>query len=231
MGMTIHDRIYQLRTASRLSQEALGEIVGVSYQTVQQWEKGKTAPSRKRVDDVAKALNTSVEYLLFGTSNVAQAADTIAVGGKNETGNVSNIPQYSLDKNEFRPVYVIERPPEGMPERLWDGETLVGATEQFAVLATSDPRAFLIPIVDTSMVPRFNPGEFALVEPAIEVDLEDDVLVRLKTGETLLKRLVSRRGGVQLSAYSEPGTTLHAEEEISWMFYVAHPVPSKKIKR
>lgn len=81
------------------------------------------------------------------------------------------------------------------------------------------------------MAPRYNPGEFALVEPSTDPELEDDVLVRLETGETMLKRLVSRRGGIQLASYNEPGSMLFKPEEITWIYYVAHPVPARKIRQ
>lgn len=156
--------------------------------------------------------------------NSDQAADS-------RTGNVPIPIQYSVDKSKFRPIPVVGRAQGGMPERIWtDGDYPVGATDKYAEVATSDPHAFLTPIVGTSMAPRYNPGEFALVEPATDPELEDDVLVRLTTGETMLKRLVSRRGGVQLASYNEPGTMLYDEAEITWMYYVAHPVPARKIK-
>ncbi|MDR5784091.1 S24 family peptidase [Caballeronia sp. LZ065] len=157
--------------------------------------------------------------------NNGQAADS-------RTGNVPIPIQYSVDKSKFRPIPVVGRAQGGMPERIWtDGDYPVGATDKYAEVATSDPHAFLTPIVGTSMSPRYNPGEFALVEPATDPELEDDVLVRLTTGETMLKRLVSRRGGVQLASYNEPGTMLYDETEITWMYYVAHPVPARKIKQ
>ncbi|MDR5756995.1 S24 family peptidase [Caballeronia sp. LZ035] len=157
--------------------------------------------------------------------NNSQAADS-------RTGNVPIPIQYSVDKSKFRPIPVVGRAQGGMPERIWtDGDYPVGATDKYAEVATSDPHAFLTPIVGTSMSPRYNPGEFALVEPATDPELEDDVLVRLTTGETMLKRLVSRRGGVQLASYNEPGTMLYDETEITWMYYVAHPVPARKIKQ
>lgn len=139
--------------------------------------------------------------------------------------------QYSAEEMKFRPIPVIGRAQGGMPERIWtDGDYPVGATDKYAMVATSDPHAFLTPIVGTSMVPKFNPGDYAFVEPATSVEIEDDVLVRLTTGETMLKRLISRRGGIQLASYNEPGTMLFAPEEIAWMYYVAHYVPARKIK-
>ncbi|AGW94628.1 hypothetical protein N234_31760 [Ralstonia pickettii DTP0602] len=147
--------------------------------------------------------------------------------------NVSRLPDphIQVGSSSARHVYVVGRANGGLPERIWtDGGYLVGATEEFAVLATDDPHAFLTPVIGTSMAPVYNPGDFAFVEPGTEVELGDDVLVRLGTGETILKRLQSLRNGVQLGSYSEPGILFFKPEEITWMYYVAHPVRRKKIK-
>jgi transcriptional regulator with XRE-family HTH domain len=228
--MNIHEKILDLRTRQNMSQQNLADAIGVSYQTVQQWENGKTAPSRKRLDAVAKALNTSAEYLLFGQSGELPGTDTLSTR-KIETEYVPVPLQYSVDVKNFRPVYVVGRAQGGLPERIWtDGDYPVGATDEFAELATTDPHAFLSPIVGTSMVPKFNPGDFVFVEPATPIEVEDDVLVRLTTGETMIKRLISRRGGIQLGSYNEPGTMLYRPDEITWMYYIAHYVPARKIK-
>lgn len=90
-----------------------------------------------------------------------------------------------------------------MAERIWgDGDYPVGATGDYAEVASGDPHAFVVPVEGPSMIPRYNPGEFALVEPGTTVDIEDDVLVRLATGQTLIKRLISRRSGVTLGSYN-----------------------------
>lgn len=66
---SIHQRIKRLRTSKGLSQEGLAELLGVKYQSVQEWERENgTAPSRKRQEDVAKALGVSIEELLLGTA-------------------------------------------------------------------------------------------------------------------------------------------------------------------
>lgn len=168
----------------------------------------------------------------FEGLSTSHEGDTYNSPMTTETSNVPVPLQYSVDNRNVRRVFVVGHAPGGMPERLWtDGDCPVGATNQYAELATVDPHAFLSPINDTSMSPRYNPGEFALIEPATEPELEDDVLVRLTTGTTMLKRLVSRRGGIQLASYNEPGTMLLKETEISWMYYVAHPVPARKIRQ
>src|SRR5690606_33340852 len=65
---TIHTRIREARQAKGLSTERLAALVGVSYQTIQQWENGKTAPKRQRLAKVADALGVTVEFLSLGTA-------------------------------------------------------------------------------------------------------------------------------------------------------------------
>lgn len=89
---------------------------------------------------------------------------------------------------------------------------------------------FLVAVDGASMVPRYNPGEFALVEPGTEPDLEDDVLVRLTDGTTMIKRLLSRRGGWRFGSYNYPEVLHYPAEQVTWVYYIAHPVPRRKIK-
>lgn len=73
--MTIHDRIKERRLAMGLgSHRALADLVGVSWQTVQLWEKeGGTAPNRSRIEKVAQVLGVTPEWLQHG---VDTAKDT-----------------------------------------------------------------------------------------------------------------------------------------------------------
>ena len=45
---SIHKRIKEGRERKGLSMEQLAEIIGVSWQTIQQWENGKTLPDVNR---------------------------------------------------------------------------------------------------------------------------------------------------------------------------------------
>lgn len=86
--MTIHRRIKERREALGLSMEALGERVGVVWQTIQQWEKevGGTAPKRERLHKVAEELKTSPEYLLFGDKGEsANATASSSLSGAAQT--------------------------------------------------------------------------------------------------------------------------------------------------
>lgn len=119
-----------------------------------------------------------------------------------------------------------------MPERIWtDGDHPVGATDTGAELASNDPEAFLVEVVGQSMFPKYENKNFALVEPNMPVELEDVVLVRLCSGETMIKRLISRKNGsFTFSSFNDTVLHVYEEDEVSWIYYCAHEVPRKRIK-
>lgn len=128
-------------------------------------------------------------------------------------------------------VWVVGNGQGGLPDRIWtDGDIPIGASDKYAEVASDDEHAFIVCVRGDSMIPRYQPGEYALVEPATQPDIEDDVLVRLATGETMLKRLLSRRSGVRLGSYNTTEVMTYREEEIVWIYYVSHPIPARKIK-
>lgn len=64
---TIHSRIKEKRLEKKLSMLALGKLVNVSWQTIQQWERSDgTAPRFSRLQQLADALDTTKAYLLDG---------------------------------------------------------------------------------------------------------------------------------------------------------------------
>lgn len=83
--VTIHEAIRNRRTELRMSMQELADAVSASeglaknlgWQTVQQWENGKTAPKRTRLEHVAKALKTTPEALLRGESAPSGQPDDV----------------------------------------------------------------------------------------------------------------------------------------------------------
>ncbi len=131
-----------------------------------------------------------------------------------------------------REIVVVGKVAGGLPERIWnDGDQPIGATDRVGAVISTDPLAFLCEVTEDSMVPKYVPGDFALVEPGTEPELEDDVIVRLHTGETLLKRLLSRRNGYRFGSYNNSTVLSFPSEDVTWIYYVAYPVPRRKIKQ
>lgn len=62
--MTLSEKIVYCRKKAVLSQEALAEKLGVSRQAVSKWETGESVPELNKMAALAKALNTSVDWLL-----------------------------------------------------------------------------------------------------------------------------------------------------------------------
>lgn len=73
--MSLGSRIRDLRERLGLSQERLGELMGVSFQAVSSWERDQTVPDTSRLTALAQALETSVAYLL---GEVLPAMDWVA---------------------------------------------------------------------------------------------------------------------------------------------------------
>ncbi|HDR9026918.1 S24 family peptidase [Burkholderia vietnamiensis] len=232
MEKPLHESVRRLLTAAhrvdaqieRLAD--LAKALNQSEQTINNWAYRGNGVSKQGRLLAQKLLGISAVWIEDGTG-----PEMAGSAGNDFDARHPALLQYPVNTKNFRCVYVIGRAQGGLPERIWtDGDYPVGATDEYAEIATSDPHAFLAPVVGGSMAPRFNPGEFALVEPGTEPEIEDDVLVRLVSGETMLKRLLSRRGGVRLGSYAEATTYTYQPDEISWMYYVAHPVPARKIK-
>jgi phage repressor protein C with HTH and peptisase S24 domain len=131
----------------------------------------------------------------------------------------------------LRRVPVIGTTQGGFPDRVWtDGDVPVGGGDEYADCSTTDKNAFLCRVMGSSMAPRYQQGEFCLVQPNTVPEIEDDVLVRLVTGETMLKRLLGVRGGLRLGSYNDDEIFTFADNEVLWCYYVVQPVPARNIK-
>lgn len=62
--MTLGEKIYKLRTEQGLSQETLGEKLGVSRQSVSKWETDQSVPELDKVVAISEVFGVSTDYLL-----------------------------------------------------------------------------------------------------------------------------------------------------------------------
>ncbi len=74
---TIHARIRRLREEKGLSKAALAKACGATYQAVQSWERGDTAPKRARLGAVAMALGVSPQELDHGAPTGSQKQPSV----------------------------------------------------------------------------------------------------------------------------------------------------------
>lgn len=63
------ENIYKLRKEKKLSQEQLAEQIGVSRQTISNWELNETSPNPEQLKLLSKSLNISIDELLNNDVN------------------------------------------------------------------------------------------------------------------------------------------------------------------
>lgn len=138
---------------------------------------------------------------------------------------------YMANMQKLVQVPVIGKAMGGLPDCMFTDEGRpINGHDEFAEVFSSDNQAFVIKVDGNSMFPKYVQGDYALIEPNTETELEDDVLIKTINGEVMLKRLISRRGGIHLASYNDTQSFIFQQDEIRWMYHVAYPIQSRKIK-
>ena len=75
----IGKQIAVLRKSKGLTQNELGERLGVSFQAVSKWERSETLPDITVLPDLAKVLETTVDFILSGGEKVVEYKGKISV--------------------------------------------------------------------------------------------------------------------------------------------------------
>lgn len=89
--MTLGTKIKRLREEKGYSQEKLAELLNVHAVTISKWENGTQIPRAERLNELAKILGVSSEYLLEGT----------AISDK-ETGKIKSLAEENADDLVYR---------------------------------------------------------------------------------------------------------------------------------
>jgi len=90
--MTLGEKIYSLRVKNGLSQEAFGEKLGVSRQSVSKWETDQSVPELDKIVMISELFTVTTDYLL--KESAAEPASgqwkgTTAAGGPGQWNGVS----------------------------------------------------------------------------------------------------------------------------------------------
>jgi transcriptional regulator with XRE-family HTH domain len=151
-----------------ISQQTVADIVGVSRQTVQQWEDGKTTPGRKRSAIVAKAYQ-----LPLGIIDPLAASSIKPIDSDPE---VHTIPIVRLDA-------LIDK--KGGTRALRDISRESGA----GMLAVAEglQHCFAVLVADESMEPDFRKDDVCIVDPKAEPKDGDIVIVGFPNHVALLR--------------------------------------------
>ena len=74
--MTLGEKIYRLRSERGMSQEAFGEVLGVSRQSVSNWETDQSLPELDKIVAISEIFAISTDYLLKETAKKREGQGT-----------------------------------------------------------------------------------------------------------------------------------------------------------
>lgn len=109
----------------------------------------------------------------------------------------------------------------------------VGAADKLIDWPTVDPNAYALRVRGDSMAPRYEAGEYILVEPNRVAEPGDIVIVKLRDGRKLLKKYLYRRNGevtlASINTEYRPLTVPLAEIEDNGIQFVAGTMSARSL--
>ncbi|HIN57429.1 MAG TPA: helix-turn-helix domain-containing protein [Acinetobacter pittii] len=181
---TIGKRIKSLRKAKKLTQKDLGKLLGLSDVSVLKWENETNTPKLENMHELALALDTTVEYLMYGkTSEESSVVDfrpvsrLLPVLTHVQAGNWTSVQSISkYDINQWLPA-----PP------------------------SAGKNSFYMIVKGTSNAPHFNDGDYICIDPDIPIDCVQtgEMVVVQHEGDATFKALVKEDNRMYLQALNE----------------------------
>ena len=188
--MTIAERVKQKRTDLRLTQAELAKRVGISQQSLQKIEDGRTQNPRKLLN-LAKALHCDAEWLLLGTTSEVR----------------ENISDYNNDNSSSQSLETNLRPIITIPQAAqWPNiaELDKGEFDCLETPNSTSKSAFWLNVVGDSMMSTSGvsvpEGYFILVEPSLTAKNGDLIIAKVADSkEVTFKKLVMDAGRTYLT--------------------------------
>lgn len=146
------DRIRQTRMSRKLTQQQLGDRIGVTKATVSQWEKGDYSPSGQNLYNLAKALGVSAEWLLSGK-------------GEPDKPLFQNVE--STARQDDHKVPVLSYVQAGHWREAHEISDIDGGVEYITTDLELGEFAFSLRIQGDSMTPEFGEGDVVIIDPDV----------------------------------------------------------------
>ena len=163
--MDLKERIKNSRIAAKMTQEELARAVGKTRNAVAQWESGLTHPRLNTLEDIAGALNVSLEWLLLGDKNT----------GGYDSQQISDRPAIKLI-----PVY-------GQAVAGINGEFAFDGKKLFEVPCPPQllnvENAYGVEVSGDTMSPRYEDGEIVYIDTVRRVKKGDYVVAKIMMQE------------------------------------------------
>ena len=141
----MNDRLSELRSAAKLTQNAVAKAVGVSRAAVTQWESGLTKPKGEYIHALAKLYGCTTGYILHGE----------------QTGG-DNIVYADIG---IRKIPIINYVQAGCWTESAECRELDGSIKYITTDLDVGSRTFAVEIQGDSMLPEFLEGDVVMIDP------------------------------------------------------------------
>jgi len=163
MDTYLGERIKIARKKAGLTQGELAKKVGITYPTLNKYEKNHRVPNSQILDRIARELNCDPGWLLSGAGDILRGSTDL------DTLSVSNIP-------------VLGRVPAGFPDRV--SEEII----EYIRLPKIPLGAYALIVKGNNMSPNIKDGDYAIFFPDSHIGNGDIIVVIDEWGEYSLKR-------------------------------------------
>ena len=169
------NRLKECREKARLTQKQVSIMLKIKGPSVSNWERGKTSPSRKNVEQLAKLYGVTMDYLM-GVDEVVAAFPNA----------------YPMPPQNHLPIYgTIKCGPGGLAM-----EELLGYAE-----SVKDPEThFCLMCYGDSMLPEFKDGDIVVIHQQEDIETGEIAAVIVDGEEGTLKRVVKQENVITLVA-------------------------------
>lgn len=196
--MTIGNQIKRARAARGLTQQQLADHLKINRVSVAQWEGRGNSPEMGKLPKIADFLRVPVDWLLSedidvppDTNAAPVSAEELAARPRRKGQSVTGIiPQDQVQGAKYGPVY--------SGAQGGDGKLIITFDEidrvRLPPFLENVPGAYGLLIDGESMVPAFEPGDIALINPHLRPQRGRNVILyhtppRGEEAEAIIKRL------------------------------------------
>ena len=173
------DMIRTYRRKAKISQQDLGEMLGVTRNTVVNWEGGKYRPDIDLLLPLCEVFGITL-YELFGTEDQSQGVSAHERGLLDQYRQISPLSQRIVDRMVDSILYEETEDRKFIPQ-LSFAVPVSYETDRFLNDVNRKADAVL-PIKGDSMLPKYHSGDMVYVQFTQSPDVGEDVICRSKEG-------------------------------------------------
>jgi SOS-response transcriptional repressor LexA len=189
---TIGQRIRARRLALKMTQRELSAATGYSHAIVSQWENDLSKPKNTLL--VARALKTSMEWLLTGEGNEDDLSVTVSTDG------VINVVPADIG---IRKIPIINEIQAGCWTESVECRAVDGSIETINTDLELGPMAFALRVKGDSMAPEILESDVVVIDPDVDPLPGDIVAAKNGNHEATLKQFRPRGTNDQGQEYFE----------------------------